>query len=235
MIVHIQDAKSPKQAWDTLEKMYSTNTQARKMQLKQELHNLQKNKMNINDYSTKVKNLTDVLASIGAPVDDEDLVVVTLNGLGKNYSQFRTSIAIRETFPDFQDLITMLISEEMRVVHLMEDHKKMFSTQILIEVEVEVLKPHFEDDMETRMVEIINMKDSLMEVDEETLEEEELVEVVVEVIEVNNQITTQTATIAGNLGTWQRTVIKRNMMHEMESYNKGIMHQLAIKVMSNYL
>jgi hypothetical protein len=34
MIVHIQDAKSPKQAWDTLVKMYSTNTQAHKMQLK---------------------------------------------------------------------------------------------------------------------------------------------------------------------------------------------------------
>jgi hypothetical protein len=26
MIMHIQDAKSPKQAWDTLVKMYSTNT-----------------------------------------------------------------------------------------------------------------------------------------------------------------------------------------------------------------
>ncbi len=116
MIVHIQDAKSPKQAWDTLVKMYNTNTQARKMQLKQELHNLQKNKMNINDYSTKVKNLADALASIGAPVDDEDLVVVTLNGLGKDYSQFRTSIAVRETFPNFQDLITLLISEEMRIV-----------------------------------------------------------------------------------------------------------------------
>jgi len=31
MIVHIQDAKSPKQAWDTLVKIYNTNTQARKM------------------------------------------------------------------------------------------------------------------------------------------------------------------------------------------------------------
>jgi len=31
MIVHIQDAKSSKQAWDTLVKMYNTNTQARKM------------------------------------------------------------------------------------------------------------------------------------------------------------------------------------------------------------
>jgi hypothetical protein len=72
--------------------------------------------MNISDYSIKVKNLANALASIGAPIDDEDLVVVTLNGLGKNYSQFRTSIAVGKTFPNFQNLITLLISEEMRVV-----------------------------------------------------------------------------------------------------------------------
>jgi hypothetical protein len=40
MIMHIQDAKPPKQAWDTLVKMYNTNTQAYTMQLKQKLHNL---------------------------------------------------------------------------------------------------------------------------------------------------------------------------------------------------
>ncbi len=72
--------------------------------------------MNINDYSTKVKNLVDVLTSIGAPIDDEVLVAVTWNGFGKDYSQFCTSIVIQETFPDFQDLITLLISEEMRIV-----------------------------------------------------------------------------------------------------------------------
>jgi hypothetical protein len=42
--------------------------------------------MNISDYSTKVKNLANTLASIGAPVDDENLVAVTLNGLRKDYS-----------------------------------------------------------------------------------------------------------------------------------------------------
>jgi len=72
--------------------------------------------MNISDYSTKVKNLVDVLASIGALVDDEDLVAVTLNGLGKDYSQFSTSVAVRETFCNFQNLITSLISEEMKIV-----------------------------------------------------------------------------------------------------------------------
>jgi len=117
----------------------------------------------------------------------------------------------------------------------MEDHKKVFSIQIPIEVEVEVLKLHFEADTEAHMVDIINMKFNFMEVDEEILEEEEVVEVVVEVIEVNNQIATQIAITTGNLGTWQRTVIKRSMMHEIENYNKGIMHQLAIKVMNNCL
>ncbi len=61
-------------------------------------------------------------------------------------------------------------------------------------------KPHFEVDTEARMVNIINMKVKLMEVDKETLEEEEveeIVEVVVEAIEVNNQITIQTAITAG--------------------------------------
>ncbi len=48
--------------------------------------------------------------------------------------------------------------------------------------------------------------------------------VMLEVIEVNNQIVTQIATIARNLGTWQITIIKGNTMHKMENYNKGIMH-----------
>jgi hypothetical protein len=74
------------------------------------------------------------------------------------------------------------------------------------------------------MMDIINMKVNLREVDEKNLEEEKVMEVVVEIIEVNNQITTQIAITAGNLGTWQITIIRGSMMHEMESYNKGIMH-----------
>jgi hypothetical protein len=88
----------------------------------------------------------------------------------------------------------------------MEDHKKVFSTQILIEVEVEVVKLHFEVDPKAYMVDVINMKVNLMEEDEKTLKEEEVeevVEVMVKVIKVNNQIATQTATTAGNMGTWQ--------------------------------
>jgi len=53
----------------------------------------------------------------------------------------------------------------------MEDHKKVFYIQILIEIEVEVVKPHFKVDTKARTGDIINMKVNLMKVDEEALEE----------------------------------------------------------------
>jgi len=81
-----------------------------------------------------------------------------------------------------------------------EDHRKVPSTQILIEIEVVELQVKV--NMEARMVDIINMKVNFMEVDEKTLKEREVMEAVVEVIKVNNQTMIQIATTVGNLGTW---------------------------------
>jgi len=49
-----------------------------------------------------------------------------------------------------------------------------------------VIKPYFEVNTKACMVDIIKMKVNFMEVDKETLEEEEVVEVMVEIIKVNN-------------------------------------------------
>jgi hypothetical protein len=65
--------------------------------------------------------------------------------------------------------------------------------------------------MEGCMVDIINMKINLMEVDKETLEEGEVMEAVVEIIKVNNQIVTQIVIIARNLSTWQ--IIREHDAH----------------------
>ena len=64
MIGHIQDAKSPKDAWDTLVKLYETNTKARKIQLKNDLHTVEKKTLSINEYALKIKSIYESLASI---------------------------------------------------------------------------------------------------------------------------------------------------------------------------
>ena len=43
MIEHIQDAEMPKETWDIQVKLYSTNTNAWKIEVKQDLHNVEEN------------------------------------------------------------------------------------------------------------------------------------------------------------------------------------------------
>ncbi|MCO5547811.1 hypothetical protein L7F22_001263 [Adiantum nelumboides] len=82
MIGHIQNVQTAKEAWETLEKLYHTNTKPRKIQLKNELNNMKKaDNTTVNDYLLKIKDIADALGSIGAQPNDDDVVSATLNGL----------------------------------------------------------------------------------------------------------------------------------------------------------
>ena len=112
MIGHVQDAVSPKEAWDNLMKFFASNTRARKIQLKTDLNTVEQKNQSINEYTLKIKNICENLASINAPVDDDDKIEVCLRGLGPQYKAFATSIRTRENLPSFSDLVSMLIMEE---------------------------------------------------------------------------------------------------------------------------
>ena len=112
MIGHVQDAASLKEAWDNLIKFFANNTRARKIQLKTDLNTVERKNQSINEYTLKIKNICENLASISASVDDDDKIEVCLRGLGPQYKSFATSIRTRENLPSFADLVSMLIMEE---------------------------------------------------------------------------------------------------------------------------
>mgnify|MGYP002775563405 CR=1 FL=1 len=57
MLSHIRDAKTPKEAWENLKKIFAAITNARKLQLGQELNNMQQEDMFASDYSIKIKSM----------------------------------------------------------------------------------------------------------------------------------------------------------------------------------
>ena len=118
MIAHIQNAGTAKEAWDTLEKLYHTNTKPKKIQLKNELNNMKKvESTSVNDYLLKIKEIADALGSIGAQPDDDDVVSATLNGLkdDEKWKSFSTSMYVRENFLDFDELKSLMIIEEQNM------------------------------------------------------------------------------------------------------------------------
>ena len=118
MIGHIQELTMSKEAWETLERLYTSNTKPRKIQLKNELNNMKKtSSISVNDYILKIKEISDALGSIGAQVEDDDLVSAALYGLKdkESWKSFSTSVYVHENFQDFEQLKALMIIEERNI------------------------------------------------------------------------------------------------------------------------
>ena len=115
MLSHIRDAKTPKEAWENLKKIFAANTSARKLQLRQELNNTQQKDMSMSDYTTKIKSICDSLGSINVNIDDDEMVQICLGGLAPWFNSMRTVVLAREKSPSFFDLQSMLLVEENHV------------------------------------------------------------------------------------------------------------------------
>ena len=115
MLGYIREAKTPTEAGGNLKKIFVANTTTRKLQLCQELNNIQQRDMSITSYTLKIKELCDSLGSISVNVDDEEMVQICLGDLAPRFGAMRTAVLAREKPPSFFDLQSMLLVEENHV------------------------------------------------------------------------------------------------------------------------
>ncbi|GMQ04334.1 hypothetical protein CsSME_00049783 [Camellia sinensis var. sinensis] len=69
----------------------------------------------MDEYLTQIKSIADQLALAASPVDDEDLVLLILNGLPDEYNAFKTSIRTRSESISIGVLCSLLNSESIHV------------------------------------------------------------------------------------------------------------------------
>ena len=69
LLSYIRDAKTPKDSWANLKKIFVASTTARKLQLRQELSNLRQRDLSVADYTSKIKDICDSLASIDVNIE----------------------------------------------------------------------------------------------------------------------------------------------------------------------
>lgn len=78
--------------WVTLEESYLSNVQSKDMNLRDQLQSLKKENISVSQYEIKGKTIAGHLASVGEPVNDKDLTLYLLGGLGSHYLSFKTNI-----------------------------------------------------------------------------------------------------------------------------------------------
>ena len=113
LISSIVGLTSSRAVWTTLEKMFPSQSRARLMHTRYQLVTLKKGNLSITDFYQKAKQYSDLLASIGQPISNNDLIIHILGGLPTEYDSLFTTINTR--LADFDELYGHLLSHELRL------------------------------------------------------------------------------------------------------------------------
>ena len=109
---YIRDARTLKDAWGNMKKIFTRSTTTKKLQLGQELSNIRQREMSMVDYTSKIKEIYESLAFVNVNVEEGEMVQVCLGGLVSKFGAFRMAVCTRENTPSFFELQSMLLVDE---------------------------------------------------------------------------------------------------------------------------
>ena len=92
----VTSCEDPKQAWNALKNHFERETLANKLLLKKQYFRSEmKEGTSVDQHLKHMKDITDKLAAIGAPVSEEDQVVTLLGSLPRRFATLVTAIETR--------------------------------------------------------------------------------------------------------------------------------------------
>uniref|UniRef100_A0A2N9GPB1 Uncharacterized protein n=1 Tax=Fagus sylvatica TaxID=28930 RepID=A0A2N9GPB1_FAGSY len=95
ILAHVVKCSTSRDVWLALERMFTSHSRARIMQIHYQLATLRKGDSPIADYFHRFTNLADTLAAVDHPLNDIELISFLLAGLGSDYDSFVTSVNTR--------------------------------------------------------------------------------------------------------------------------------------------
>eukprot|EP00253_Pinus_taeda_P007000 PITA_07000 len=101
--------------WKSLKNLYQNNKDQRKLVLKEKLQKIKCEKGDtISTYLNKLTTCREELGSVGITTNDDDMVSLSLLVLPKSWHSYQDSVNGREKLPDWEQLWSDLMQEEIR-------------------------------------------------------------------------------------------------------------------------
>ncbi|PIA57436.1 hypothetical protein AQUCO_00600275v1 [Aquilegia coerulea] len=97
--------------WNALTDSFAQGSTEREFHLEQKLQSIRKGTASISNYISSFKTICDDLAAMGKPVDDRKKVFWLLNGLGKEYKSFVTTM-LKPPIPSYKEILPLLQNHE---------------------------------------------------------------------------------------------------------------------------
>ncbi|KAH0653002.1 hypothetical protein KY289_030680 [Solanum tuberosum] len=132
LVATVAAASTSQATWDALHTAYANKSQTRIFSLTNHLARLAKETLHIADYLHQVRSLCDELATAGAHVSNEELIVKILTRLGPKFHEISATIRARDSSISSPELYEKLLDHELFVRH--EESKMPLSTPIIVAI-----------------------------------------------------------------------------------------------------
>ena len=136
LLEHIRDAETPKEAWETLEKLFSKKNEARLQLLEKELSGISQDTLTIGQYFTKVKSICREISELAPDekVGEARMRRIIINGLRPEYHGFIAAIRGWPTQPSLVELENLLANQEelakkMGTITIKEQEEALFTSK----------------------------------------------------------------------------------------------------------
>ena len=127
-IEHVRDAKTPKEVWETLERLFTQKNTMRLQYLENELAMMTQGNASISEYFLKIKNLCAEISELDAeePISDARLRHYLIRGLRKEFMPFISSVQGWANQPSVIDLENLLSNQEALVKQMTSNNKPLY-------------------------------------------------------------------------------------------------------------
>ena len=136
LLTYVGKLKKSKGIYDKLVGMYEVNNLNHILSMKNQLKDIKMNKGEfVQSYVMRISQLRDQLQTVGEPISDRGLVLVTLQGLPSIWETFISTISNNDKFLTFDELVGKHTQEENmmisrgRIQKYEEGEPSTFSTQ----------------------------------------------------------------------------------------------------------
>ena len=117
ILAHVVRCVIARDVWQVLERMFTSQSRARTMQVHYQLTTLQKGDSTVVEYYHRFTILADTLAVVDHPLDNFELVSFFLASLGSEYDSLVTFVQTRADPLSIEDLYGHLLTHEIRLAH----------------------------------------------------------------------------------------------------------------------
>uniref|UniRef100_A0A803QHZ4 Retrotransposon Copia-like N-terminal domain-containing protein n=1 Tax=Cannabis sativa TaxID=3483 RepID=A0A803QHZ4_CANSA len=114
MLGYVINCRTSSEIWTVFDQLFAITSRARLLQIRGLLQSTKKGSSTVDDYILKMKGYTDHLAAAGQAINDEDLALYILGGLGSEYESIVVNLTSRSEPLTREELQFMLHDHEVR-------------------------------------------------------------------------------------------------------------------------